>query len=149
MKSEKIITMKAKYLCPFCNALLKPRYNIILTVKSSKGDKKGIVLLHPELGNYSFIIDPELKLKQGEVYNFYCPVCFTNLAAHDINADLVKIIMIDEDNSKFDIFFSRIVGQQSTFKIESNDIIDKYGDESSSYLDYFSKKLKDHYNEEI
>lgn len=135
--------MKVQYKCPICNAQLRPRDNIILTVKSSNGDTQGIILFHPELGNYTCIVDPELKFKKGEKYNFHCPVCFAELTAWETNEKLVKIILIDRNSKKFDIFFPRIAGDQATFKTDKNVIIEKFGKDSSIYMNYFNKELKD------
>ena len=71
-----------------------------------------------------------------------CPVCHGDLTATDINVNLARIIMIDENNKEFNVYFSKVCGEQSTFKINEEDIIEKYGEDSSYYLNYFMSKLK-------
>jgi len=133
--------MKTHFHCPHCNAYLRIRENIIFKVRT-EDHKMGILLLNPELGNYSYISSPDLKFKKGEQIEFLCPVCCENLAARDINKNLVSIIMIDENNKKYNVYFSSIVGEQTTFKIEKDNVVEKFGEDSSAYLDYFTKKLK-------
>ena len=135
--------MKTHYLCPKCKSHLRVKENVILTFKCHKHNEKGIILLNSKLGNYSFTIHHQAELcpESGHKIDFYCPVCFKNLEATEINENLVKILMIDTDNKEYEIFFSSITGEQSTFKIEKNNIIEKFGDDSSSYLNYFTTKL--------
>ncbi|MCD4729761.1 MAG: hypothetical protein K8R74_04110, partial [Bacteroidales bacterium] len=53
-----------------------------------------------------------------------------------------SIIMIDENKEEYNVCFSSIVGEHTTFKIEKANVVEKYGEDSSTYLDYFTKKLK-------
>ena len=50
--------------------------------------------------------------------------------------------MIDEDQREYDVYFSRLRGEESTFKISNGDIVEKYGKDSSTYVDYFMSRLK-------
>lgn len=136
MKNE----LKINYQCPECLSYLRVWNNIIFTVKSSNKNKQGILLLNPELGNYSIISHPALRFVPGEKVDFICPVCQFDLTAKEINDKLVKIFMVDEKNNKFDIFFSKIAGEHSTFKIEKDTIVEKHGEHNSSYMNYFLGK---------
>lgn len=139
--------MKIHYLCPHCRSYLRVWKNIIVTVKSIEGKKQGLLLLDPDLGNYTYVSHPSLKFIEGEKIEFYCPVCFSNLSANEINENLVKIIMVDEQLHEYDIYFSNIAGHQTTFKIAKDNIIERHGDHSSSYTDYFMSKLKENLRE--
>ena len=139
--------MKIHYLCPDCYSYLRVWNNIILTVKSAEGKKQGLLLLNPELGNYTYVSHPSLKFSEGEKIEFYCPVCCSNLTAKQINENLVKIIMIDEQMHEYDIYFSRIAGQHTTFKIAQDNIIERHGEHSSSYVNYFMSKLRENLRE--
>jgi len=140
MKTE---PMKIHYLCPHCRSYLRVWSNIIFSVKSTEGKKQGLLLLNPELGNYSYVSHPSLKFTEGEKIDFFCPVCFLNLASKQINENLVKIIMVDEQFHEYDIYFSNIAGQFTTFKISKDNIIERHGEHSSSYVNYFMSKLKE------
>ena len=134
--------MNCQYLCPHCNSHLRVRENIILAFKSMESEKRGIILLNPKLGNYGFIVHNTIEFEHNEEVDFICPACFTDLRAREINDKLIKIMRIDLDGNVYEVFFSRFVGEHVTFKIEKNNIIEKFGEDASSYLSYFSTKLK-------
>ncbi len=139
--------LKFHYLCPECRSYLRVWNNIIFTVKTTVGKRQGLLLLNPELGNYTYISHPSLKFIEGESVEFYCPVCHADLTAMQINENLIRIIMIDEDNNEYDIYFSKITGEHTTFKIEKDNIIERFGEQSSSYVNYFMSKLKQKLND--
>ena len=116
-------TLKINYLCPICRSYLRVWNNIIFTVKYHSGQKRGILLLNPELGNYDLIHHSSIKIEEGDEVEFICPVCHADLTANEINKNLAHVIMIDENNKEFSVFFSRICGEHSTFKIKENDIV--------------------------
>jgi len=67
--------IKAKatdFRCPHCKNLLNVSDNIVFSTRNRWG-KEGIVLLHPELGNYSVIMHPGFVVSKGELLDFYCP----------------------------------------------------------------------------
>ena len=133
--------MKTRFLCPHCRATLRVRQNIIFKVRT-EDHKMGIMLLNSELGNYSYISSPDLKFEDGEKIEFMCPVCCENLAAKGISDDLVSVIMIDNKKRESHVYFSSVSGEHSTFKIEKDNVVEQYGEDSSAYLNYFIKKLK-------
>jgi len=135
-------SLEINYLCPHCRSYLRIWNNIILTAKSKSEKKQGILLLNPELGNYDFIHHISLKFVEGEMVDFICPVCHADLTATEINEHLARILMTDENEKEYDVYFSKICGEHSTFKIRKDDIIEKYGEDSSAYLNYFMSKLK-------
>jgi hypothetical protein len=116
--------------------------NIILIVKSESRNLQCILLLNPKLGNYDLIHHASIEFKEGETLDFICPVCRVDLTAIGIHKNLVRIVMTDEHNLEFDVYFSKICGEHSTFLIHDDDIVEKYGAESSSYVNYFMSRLK-------
>ena len=135
-------TLKVNYLCPSCRSYLRVWNNIIFTVKYQSGLKRGILLLNPELGNYDLIHHSSLKIEEGDMVEFLCPVCHANLTAVEINKNLAHVLMIDENNKEFSVFFSKICGEHSTFKIKEDDIVESYGEDSSGYVNYFMSRFK-------
>ena len=140
--------LDVNYLCPHCRSHLRIWNNIVFSVKSCDADKQGLLLLNPELGNYEFISHYSLEFKEEECLDFFCPVCSANLIAADTDINMARIIMIDKDEKEYDVYFSRIRGKHSTFKVQENDIVERYGKDSSSYVEYFmarfqQKKTKD------
>jgi len=135
-------SLKINYLCPHCRAYLRVWNNIIFIIKSASKDLQGILLLNPDLGNYDFIHHSSVKFEEGDMLDFFCPVCRADLSATDINRNLATILMTDEDNKEFDVYFSKICGEHSTFLIHDDDIVEKYGKDSSAYVNYFMSRLK-------
>ena len=135
-------SLKINYLCPHCRSYLRVWNNIIFIVKSDIRNLLSILLLNPELGNYDLIHHSSIEFKEGEILDFICPVCHADLTAIEIHGNLVRIIMIDENNKEFDVYFSKICGEHSTFLIHEDDIVEKYGEESSVYVNYFMSRLK-------
>jgi len=134
--------LKINYLCPDCRSYLRVWNNVIFTVKLKSKNQQGILLLNPELGNYDFIHHTSIKFEEGELVDFICPVCHADLTATEINENLARVILTDENKKEYDVYFSKICGEHSTFKIKEDDIIEKYGEDSSSYLSYFMSKFK-------
>lgn len=134
--------VKTNYLCPHCRAYLRIWKNIIFVVKSESRNLQTILLLNPELGNYEVIHHTAVDVCDGNKLIFMCPVCHTDLTATGINENLNRIIMVDENNKEFDVYFSKICGEHSTFLIQEDNIIERYGEDSSSYLNYFNSRLK-------
>ena len=137
--------MELHYLCPKCRSYLRVKENIILSFKVKESNKQGIILLNPKLGDYTFIVHSSINFEKGELVEFFCPICSENLKTTEINEKLVHIIMVDKD-IEYDIYFSSIAGEQITFKIEKNNIIENFGSDASTYLNYFSAKLEQQLN---
>ncbi len=134
--------LKNNYLCPHCRSFLRVWNNIILIVKSVSRNLQCILLLNPKIGNYDLIHHSSIEFKEGEMLDFICPVCRADLTAIGIHKNLVRIIMINRNNIEFDVYFSKICGEHSTFVIHKDDIIEKHGEDSSSYVNYFMSRLK-------
>ena len=58
-----------------------------------------------------------------------------------ISLYLAKVIMIDEDNNEYDILFSKVVGEQATYKMKSGNI-EAFGADKNKYLDSLKKDEK-------
>jgi len=127
--------MPNDFICPKCSGHLLVGGFIIFTATTKKG-KRGLILLSPQLGDYTRVLNPNFQIEKGEGVNFFCPVCHTNLAAYDVEPKLVHLLMIDENSEKHEIFFSGIEGEKCTYKI-SEKKYEKYGNASEIYDSYF------------
>ena len=127
-----------EYLCPKCNGHLTLEDCVIFSVKTSDG-KQGLISLHSEIGNYSVRKHPDFEFQEGEQLDFFCPVCHAELAS-DVHKKLAKVIMIDSDKNEFDILFSRIAGEKSTYKIVG-ETMKIFGDDSAEYLDFLNLSM--------
>jgi len=130
--------MSINYQCPHCKGYLNVNDYILFSVRTP--DRKvGLISLHNELGNYTVQKHPEFEYKEGDQLDFYCPICHAGLAS-EVHEKLAKIIMIDEENSEFEILFSRVAGQKSTYKIVG-ETMKIYGDDSAEYLDFLNLSM--------
>ena len=66
--------MNKNFLCPRCKGYLNVGQNIILAANGSLGDS-GLVIFNSEIGNYSTETHPNFNVKEGEKYEFFCPIC--------------------------------------------------------------------------
>lgn len=130
--------MRNHFICPHCRGHLKVGDNIIFRVQNPHKEK-GLVLLHPEIGNYSSIKHPSLAYEEGDKLDFSCPICGHALDS-DIEENLIHVIMIDRDQKENDIYFSRIAGEKSTYQVMGGTVM-ATGAHSSRYT-YFKMSDK-------
>jgi len=84
--------------------------------------EKGLLLLHPEVGNYSSIKHPQFNFQEGERVDFFCPLCMSNLdAAMDEN--LVHVIKVDQMGREHEVYFSRVAGERSTYQVSGEGVV--------------------------
>ena len=112
--------MDNHYLCPHCRGHLRVGDHIVFKIRNTRREK-GLLLLHPESGDFTSTKHPHFNLREGERIDFFCPICLQYLdAAGDEN--LIQVIMIDAQHEEHEIFFSRITGEKSTYTVSGEDI---------------------------
>lgn len=126
---------KNNYICPHCEGYLNLGEDIIFSTKLKSGTK-GLIALHTEVGDYSEKHHPSYHFEKGEKLEFHCPICNAKLASEK-DKDLAKIIMEDEQERRFDVYFSPIAGEKSTYIIVGESV-KAFGDDSDNYLDFFN-----------
>ncbi len=128
------------YLCPHCKGHLRANNKIILSAVSEKGTK-GLLLLDPELGNYKVLQHPDFDIKEGETIKFYCSICHESLYVEEYEGHFAKVIMVDKNNKEYDILFSKIAGEECTYKMNDG-IYEAYGVDSGHYTNFFGETPK-------
>jgi len=113
--------MENHYICPHCRGHLRVGENIVIKVRNARR-KKGILLLHPEVGNYTSIIHPDFNIIEGERLDFFCPLCMNYLDAA-IDENLVHMIMVDQQGIEHQVYFSRVAGEQSTYRVSDDEVM--------------------------
>ena len=133
--------MQKYYVCPHCKGHLKVGENIIFTARNQKNES-GLLLLHPKIGNYDSIKHPSFSIRKGETLDFYCPLCSASLVSR-FDRNLAHVIMMDKDRKEYDIYFSRIAGEKSTYRVAGDSSVMAAGEHSHRYT-YFKmpEKLK-------
>jgi hypothetical protein len=125
--------MEVTYLCPHCRCAINADKNIVLSARMSKKNR-GLVLLHEEIGNYSVSMSPSLIVKEGEIVDFYCPICRKSLNL-ERGEHLARIVRWESDKEDSYIIFSRKYGERITFKVDKDKQVESFGESLSRYID--------------
>lgn len=133
--------MAVEYLCKVCRGVLNVKTSIILSATKMNGSKRGLIYLNPELGNYTTTTHPTFKIEEGEEYVYNCPICHSQLNSLKYN-HLVRIVMIDNDNKEYSIYFSGIGGEKCTYKMRGTRV-EKKGPDAMKYDRYFEVPEED------
>jgi hypothetical protein len=108
------------FICPKCREHIRVGDNIIFKVKNSK-KQSALLLLSPQIGNYTSVKHPSFVIQKDEYLEFYCPLCNAPLTS-DIHKNLARLILTDESGKNTDVYFSQIVGEQSTFETDGESV---------------------------
>jgi len=112
--------------------------NKIIISAQANNNTSGLITLSPEVGNYTVKFPDSLKCKKGDLLNLFCPVCHENLASPK-HLNLATIILTNEADEEFEIFFSQVVGEHSTIKMVG-DHADLFGEHADRYQDLFKPR---------
>jgi hypothetical protein len=121
------------FLCPKCKGHLRVGDNIIFKIKN-RDKQHALMLLNPQIGNYSSVKHPSFEIKEGEFVEFYCPLCNASLKS-DIHKNLALVLMKDEEEKSFAVYFSQIAGEHSTYETDG-DAVHATGADAGRYT-YF------------
>jgi hypothetical protein len=108
------------FLCPKCKGHLRVGDHIIFKVKNG-AKQSALLLLSPQIGNYSSEKHPSFEFSQGEILEFYCPLCNGSLKS-DIHQNLALVLMKDETGKSFVVYFSQVAGEHSTYEIDGEKV---------------------------
>jgi hypothetical protein len=121
------------FICPKCKDHIRVGDYLIFKVKNTR-KQSALVLLSPQIGNYSSIKHPSFEINKREILEFYCPLCNSSLKS-DIHQNLAYVIMKDETGKIFDVYFSQIAGEHSTYET-SGESVHVAGEDAGRYT-YF------------
>jgi len=130
--------MDIHYICPHCRSYLNMGNKLLFSVRTRKG-VAGLIALHPDVGNYSVEKNPLFEYKEHDKLDFFCPVCHAELSS-SVHDRLARIIMLDENSQEYEVLFSKVAGEKSTYKIIGK-TMEVYGDDSAEYLDFLNLTL--------
>jgi len=108
------------FTCPKCQGQLRAGEHIVFRVRNRK-KQSAILLLSPQIGNYSSVKHPSFLTEPGEQLEFSCPLCHFSLKS-DIDEHLARVIMKDEQGSEFDVYFSQVSGEHTTYATRGEDL---------------------------
>ena len=121
------------FLCPKCHEHLRVGDHLIFRVRNSR-KQSGLLLLSPQIGNYSSLKNPDFNTEPGETLEFFCPVCCSPLRS-EIHPNLAYVIMEEVSGKQYDVYFSQILGEHSTYKTDG-DSLHLAGEDAGRYT-YF------------
>lgn len=121
--------MPNSYYCPHCLASLNPGNKIILRI--SRGRKAGLILLSPQVGNYTKILPEGFELAEGERLTVTCPVCGDDLTSR-FNRRLGEVLLRRGDEEFVRVNFSKTYGEEATFVV-TDDEVRAYGPDAEAY----------------
>lgn len=109
--------MKNIYACPHCATVLNPSVKVLLMARHH--DRRGMILLSPQPGNFKYICDPSLEegLKPGELVAFSCPVCTLDLTSVSDHR-FAELVLRSPGHRDRKIEFSRAFGTHATYVID-------------------------------
>jgi hypothetical protein len=121
------------FLCPKCMGHIRVGSIIILMVRNHK-KQSALLLLSPQIGNYTSIKHPSFEIENGEFLEVCCLICNTSLVS-EIHKNLAHVILQDDAGKRNDIYFSRIFGEHSTFTTDG-EYVRSTGEDAGRYT-YF------------
>ena len=121
------------FLCPKCHDHLRIGNHIIFSVRNSK-KQRAILMLSPQIGNYSSVKHPSFEISELEILEFFCPLCGAALKS-EIHPNLAYVLMNDEKGNRYEVYFSQVAGEHSTFET-SGDKVHATGEDAGKYT-YF------------
>ena len=122
-------------ICPYCRGNLRIDNDIVFAVRTHD-HQRGLLFVSPTLGNYQYRKHPDLDIKEGDQLETFCPICHSNLKAINVNNNLAEVIMVDKTGKESQVYFSEIVGEQVTFKIDDSHL-ESYGEDTEGYINFF------------
>ena len=112
------------FSCPYCDGILSQNGVIRLKTERTNGDI-GEINLSTSFGNYKYDHVPVVTFEKGEIVEFICPHCDTNLDSEEY-LHFAQVKMKVDENIEFDVIFSRKAGLRKTYVI-TEDGIESYG----------------------
>ncbi|MGM0612056.1 MAG: hypothetical protein ACQESM_00955 [Bacteroidota bacterium] len=122
--------MENTFKCPKCGGVLSQDGNLIFAVENKTG-QRSLLMLSTKLGDYGIKNTLPFRFDVGDKFNFYCPVCQTPLECEE-HEDLIKVEMTDDSDHTYQVCFSRVAGEQSTYRISGKNVT-AYGQDAGKY----------------
>ena len=89
-------------------------------------------MMSPTVGEYNYIHHNKFQLEKGELVDFECPMCQADLTS-EVNEEHAMIYMVvAEDNMEYELYFSKIAGQQSTYVVAHYNV-ESFGDDAIDF----------------
>ena len=121
--------MRWTYSCPHCQAMLNPDETVVLIGEC--GPHRILIGFHPEPGNYRAYLPPDMELQQGSRWSFFCPVCQRSMETEAAEGLCALDGMYQAQKHR--VYFSPIAGEQATFVVTAEGLIESFGRDSDRH----------------
>jgi len=128
--------MERNFHCPFCHGQLCVNQRVVFSALNEDG-QRGLVLLTPELGDYKALKHPSFKVKEGQHVDFFCPICHNNLIVEKNDKKFTRVMML-ELGVEYEVLFSQIAGEKSTYVIGENSFR-TYGKDAHEFTNFWGE----------
>ncbi len=125
------------YHCPNCGGMLNPDETVILLAE--RDGARLLVGLHPEPGNYHLHLPPGVTMPEGSRWEFDCPLCRTSLVS-ELSPDLCALDL-ESGGGRHRVFFSRVAGEQATFVLRAEGMLEDYGTHRDKYVEQLVHRM--------
>jgi len=120
-----------EFSCPECNGHLNIDGKIVFATQT-KRRHKGLIMMNPTVGEYNYAHHDKFQLEKGELVDFECPMCQVDLTS-EVNKEHAMVYMTAaEDNMEYELYFSKIAGQQSTYVV-AQDNVESFGEDAIDF----------------
>jgi len=123
------------FVCPSCKGHLNVGEKLVFATHT-KRNHKGLILLSTTVGEYDYEHNDKFQLETGEKVDFRCPICQTDLTSKTNNEHAMIHMIGVEDNSLYEVYFSKIAGNKSTY-IQAHGNIEAFGDDALDFEELF------------
>jgi len=129
--------MSWTYSCPHCAQVLNPDETVILIGYINR--QEVLVGFHPQPGNYTAYLPPGVELQHGTSYDFFCPLCRTNLESQSHENLCELVIWYGHERRR--LLFSRNAGEHATYVVRATptpaapqeQIAERHGEHTGRY----------------
>ena len=123
------------YICPQCKGHLNVGGYLVFATQTQR-KHKGLIMMSPVVGEYKYLHHDKFQLGKGEMVDFECPICQTDLTSEK-SKDHAMIYMVgDEDHMEYELYFSKKAGKQSTYVV-AQDNIEAFGDDAIDFEELY------------
>ncbi len=126
--------MEKNYKCPHCKGVLTQNGNIVFLVEN-ENKNRALLQLSTRLGEYGPQNKLPFRFDVGDKFSFFCPLCQKSLDC-ERHSDLVKVEMEDDSGHNYEVCFSRVAGEESTYRIYGKKV-ESYGADAGKYQHIF------------
>jgi len=123
------------YICPNCKGHLNVGDYVVFATHTQR-KHKGLLMMSPLIGEYKYFHHEKYQLENGEMVGFGCPICQCDLTSIKNKDHAMIYMVVDEDSTEYELYFSKIAGNQSTYVV-AQDNIESFGDDALDFEEIF------------